>query len=307
MMLFNFNTFNHCPQGRIIVEDITVTMGNQIAALGHEVRWTSAITFIPREAGWNVLLEAFADGPATPDIADIVAKIAEAHAAGCRFLYVATEEPGEKGFNSALDPGMILRQNAFPRAAKFCDGILHLIPGERVARWYGQFAPAAYAELGYAPGMAYPDDGLEPGHDFAFYGKMTWRREQIIWTLEAKTRKPVLQLTTFWTPRVERDALMRRAKVILQVRANLETQWVSSTRCAASLHFGRPVVAEPHDNRGPWDEIVPFSASIEQFYDDAVAMAASWRQAHAGQVERFAAKLPPEHCVGRALREIGAI
>ena len=299
-MIFSFSTFNHCPQGKIIVEDITATMGNQMIALGHHASWTTDPVFVPREAGYNVILESFADDPRTLE------EIGHAHAVGCRFLYVATEEPGDKGFNSGLDPAMIDRQNAFAAAARYCDGILHLIPGEHVNRWYAQHAPAAYAELGYAPGMV-PADDVEPDYDFGFYGKMTWRREQIIWTLEAMTKKPVIQLTTFWTPRAERDALMRKAKVILQVRANLETQWVSSTRCAASLHFGRPVVAEPHDVRGPWEDIVPFSASIEAFYGDAIAMAANWRSAYFGQLDNFATKLPADHCIGRPLRELGII
>ena len=123
MTHFRWSTFNHCPQGKIIVEDITVTMGSQIAALGHKVTWTEEADFIPREQGWNVVLECFADD-ATIVAVPIVETLAKAHAAGCRFLCVATEEPGEVGFNSALDPGMILRQNAFPAAARYLDGIL---------------------------------------------------------------------------------------------------------------------------------------------------------------------------------------
>lgn len=305
MTSFRFSTFNHCPQGKVIVEDITATMGHQLIALGHRVNWTEAPNFVHGSDGYNVVLESFADD-ATLVPVPIVETIARAHAAGCRFVCVATEEPGEAGFNSALDPGMVLRQAAFPAAAKFFDGILHLVPG--VTDWYRRFAPAAHAEIGHAPGMSGPRDAVEPDHDFAFYGLMTWRRDAIIKALEAETGKPVLRLTSLLTPRQERDAMMRRAKVVLQIRANLETQWVSSTRCASALHFGRPVAAEPHEIRGPWDEIVPFSASEERFLADAAEMAAAdWRAVHAGQMERFAAKLTPERCVGRALREIGIV
>jgi hypothetical protein len=305
MANFRFSTFNHCAQGKIIVEDITVTMGSQIAALGHKVTWTEEADFIPREEGWNVVLECFADD-ATIVAVPIVETLARAHAAGCRFLCVATEEPGEKGFNSALDPGMILRQSAFPAAAKYLDGILHLVPGESVTRWYSNFAPAAHAELGFAPGMV-EESREEPHIDFGFYGLMTWRRREIIDAIAARTGKPVLEMTSLLTPRAARNAEMRQAKVILQIRANLETQWVSSTRCASALHMGRPVVAEPHAIRGPWDEIVPFSATIDEFYKMAQITAAFWRGAWRDQVDRFAAKLSPGTCVGRPLREIGAI
>ena len=147
----------------------------------------------------------------------------------------------------------------------------------------------------------------EPDYDFGFYGKMTWRRDAIIRQFEQRLRRPVIQLITFWTPRPQRDALMRKAKVILQIRANEEMQWVSSTRCAASLHFGRPIVAEPHANQGPWAAVVPFSAWPEKFYDDAIAMAADWRRAHADQLINFARALPPERCIGQPLRDIGVL
>jgi len=304
-MRFAFSTFNHCLQGKIIVEDITVTMGSQIAALGHKVTWTEDADFIPREEGWNVVLECFADDATIVGI-PIVETLAKAHAAGCRFLCVATEEPGEVGFNSALDPGMILRQNAFPAAAQYLDGILHLVPGDNVTRWYSNFAPSAYAELGFAPAMV-EESREEPHIDFGFYGLMTWRRREIIDEIAKRSGKPVLEMTSLLTPRAQRNDEMRRARVILQIRANLETQWVSSTRCASALHMGRPIVAEPHQIRGPWDEIVPFADTIEDFYVQAIATAANWRGAWRGQVDRFAAKLSPGTCVGRPLKEIGAI
>jgi hypothetical protein len=312
-MLFHITTFNHGRQGQIIVEDITMTMANQLIALGHQARCTTEPDFIPAEAGWNVVLESFADDAVIVPFS-IVPKIAEAHASGCRFICVATEEPGENGFNSALDPGMIRRQAAFPEAMRFFDAILHLVPGDRVTRWYSQFAPAAYAETGFAPASVLSDD-VEPDHSFGFYGKMTWRRDQIIKTLEAVTGEKVLQLTGLDTLMAERDAFMRRAKVILQVRANLEWQWVSATRCASALHFGRPVAAEAHDIKGPWEDILTFSAPDEKekgfpassFYHDVAAMAADWRGAHQAQMARFSAALPPERCVGQPLREVGII
>jgi hypothetical protein len=305
-MLFNFSTFNHGLQGKIIVEDITVTMGKQLAALGHTAIWTEEPRFIPASEGWNVILESFADDSVIVPIS-IIPTIAEAYANGARFLCVATEEPTEKGFNSGLDPGMIRRQDAFIKAAPYLSAIVHLVPGEHVTRWYSQFAPTAYAETGFAPGMIAHDEIEEPGYDFGFYGLMTWRREQIIWTLEAMTKRPVLQMTRLSTPRPNRDATMQNVKVILQIRANLETQWVSSTRCASALHMGRPVVAEPHENKGPWEGVVPFADTIENFYAKTIATVTDWRAAHTEQMKAFAIKLSPENCIGRPLRGIRAL
>lgn len=298
-MIFHFNTFNHCRQGQIIVEDITQIMGQQLFALGHlPIFDNGEFTLF----GHNVILESFADDPNT------IRRIAEAHGKGCRFLYVATEEPTANGFNHGLEPAMIDRQNAFAEAAKYCDGILHLVPGEHVTRWYSQHAPAAYAELGYAPTLVQSPGEIEPVYDFGFYGKMTWRREQMLAKLMQLSGCKVVRITSLDAQRELRDASMRAAKVIVQIRANEEWGMVSSTRCASALNLGRPVIAEPHDGYAkPWDQVVPFAASIDEFYSDAIALTFDWRAAHADQLRKFAAVLTPEICIGEPLRKIGIL
>jgi len=107
-----------------------------------------------------------------------------ARAQGARFLILATEEPTDKGFNHGTQKEMVVRQEIFPEAAKHCDGILHLVPGEHVTRWYSQFAPAAYADLGYARTLIRPDV-IQPEFDFGFYGSLTKRRLKILKKLAA--------------------------------------------------------------------------------------------------------------------------
>lgn len=298
-MIFQFSTFNHCRQGQIIVEDITRILGAQLKALGHDAIYVEEPNFVRGEDAYNVVLESFADNP------DTLWKIGAAHAEGCRFLIVATEEPTENGFNHGLEPAMIDRQNAFAAAAKFADGILHLVPGERITAWYGQHAPAAYVELGYAESLVDPGD-TEPTAAFGFYGKMTWRREQMLTRLESMCGK-VIRIESLDVPRDQRAAIMRSAKVIVQIRANEEWGMVSSTRCATALSFGRPVVAEPHPHPAPWDRIVHFSKTVEEFYYDATAATETWQRLHRVQLERFRSILTPEVCVHRALQQIGII
>ena len=287
---FRFSSFNHCREGKIIIEDITRILGCQMIELGYDVDWTEEPSFI--DGGLNVLLESFIDEGTIP-------RIAEAHATGKRFLYIATEEPTSNGFNHGLEPAMIDRQNAFPEAAQYAEGILCLMPGDHVLSWYSRHAAAAYVEIGHADAMDYFGT-IEPDVDFGFYGRPSWRRDQILGRLGVD-----LRITSLDVPRLERDALMRRARVIVQVRANEEWGMVSSTRCATALNLGRPVIAEPHPFSKPWDEIVDFSASLEAFYDDARGAAANWRRRHAEQHARFRERLAPERCVGAALRQIG--
>lgn len=297
-MLFNFTTWNHCHQGQIILEDMTHIMGHQLMALGHRVARNSEFT----KFGYNMIIESFADNPKT------IERIANAHQNGCEFIIIATEEPTVNGFNHGLEPAMIDRQNAFPAAAAHASGILHLMPGEHVNRWYAQFQKAAHAELGYAASFVNIDTTVVPDHDFGFYGKMTWRRGWVLDTLEAISGKKVLRITSLDVPRLERDAMMRRAKVILQIRANEEWGMVSSTRCATALSFGRPVVAEPHPYSAPWNGIIKFSLSLEQFYIDAIDMARNdWWTTHQGQMAMFKNRLTPEFCIGNPLRQIGVL
>lgn len=296
-MLFHFTTFNHCDQGKIILEDLVRIMAGQLKALGHQTSYTTECNFY--HDGYNVIVESFADDPKT------IERIALAHSKGYRFLYVATEEPTEKGFNHGAVPAMVDRQNAFEEAAKYTDGILHLVPGEATARWFGLYAPTAYVELGYAPGLISNEPDIEPDHDFGFYGSLTWRREEILAKLQ--TFGTVIKLGGLSTPRLERDQMMRRARVIVQIRATLEMGLVSSTRCATALYMGRPVLAESHEHSAPWDKVIRFSESLPAFYEDAHRMRSAWSKGHIWQMDAFKRHLTPDVCIGEPLRQIGVL
>lgn len=299
MAFFQFHDFNHCPQGRIAIEDIVAILGHQLIALGHRVGWPGSANFLRSAGSLNVLLEAFTDE-------GCIDRIAAAHAEGARFVYVATEEPSSLGFNRGNAFGMIDRMAAFPEAARYADAILHLVPGDAVTAWYSQFAPSAFVELGYAPGLVYygdTDEGSAPPYDFGFYGQTTPRREEIFARL--RERGTLLTEYRLELPRAERDALMRRAKVIVQVRAQDNVEYVSSTRCASALFLGRPVVAEPHDVKLGWDEVVHFASGYDKFYDDAAKATHSWRMLHAAQLKRLERVFPPEVALGRALAAVG--
>lgn len=297
---FHFNTFNHCADGRACIEDLTIILSAQLRALGHETTATDEGPLAPDD-GYNVLYESFAD-PGTID------RIAAAHSDGCRFLYVATEEPTEAGcFGGRLDNAMRERQEAFVEAARYADGILHLIPGERVNAWYSRYAPAAYVELGHAEELVYRGSPVEPDITFGFYGQMTPRRREIFDKLSLVTGERVEVLPFIKYDAAARDVMMRRVRVILQVRAHDSMETVSSSRCATALNLGRPVVAEPHAQGAPWDRIIHFSASPNDFYDDAVMFAERWEPTYAEQISRFAAILSPELCLGEPLRMIGVV
>lgn len=294
-MLLRFHDFNHCPQGKNAVADIITIMSAQLEALGHRVAEPGDF-LIGR--GLNLVLESFAEE-------DYLQRIAAAHGRGARFLFVATELPTEVGFNGGTDPGMICRQQVFPEAARYAEGILHLVAGADVTRWYSQHAPSAYAELGYAPSLVRDTVDEDPDYDFCFFGQASGRREVILSRLAMLGR--TLVIDRLWLSQKERDRQARRAKVVVQLLATDEVGYPSSTRCAMSIcRIGRPVVAEPHSAPGGWDSVVHFSSSMDAFYRDARSMArGDWRSERNLQLAALEATFPPDACLGRALREIG--
>ena len=290
---------NHSQIGQRSLEDVIGIVGAQMNALGHHAVWdiNQRDKMVPRENGINVLVEGFTERS--------IAIIAQMHAAGARFLILATEEPTPKGFNWGTQKEMIYRQEMFPRAAKYAEGIIHLVPGEHVASWYGQFAPTAYTELGYAPSLM-RDDGTVPDYDFGFYGSLTPRRHRLLKKLANKTNKQkAIKIMADFGSQQDRDHQMRRAKVIVQLRKFDAMGLVSSSRCNTALSLGRPVIAEPHDLSHPWDEVVRFSETEESFIDEAMMMCAMWKPVYQTQLAAFKEKFPPEACIGAALEKLG--
>lgn len=271
--------------------------GNQLRALGHEAIWrTKNDQFLNGDAGINIIVEGF-----TPSSTQVIAHY---HNLGCRFLCLATEEPTPRGFNWGRDLEMVYRQRFFPDAAQYFEGIFHLVPGDHITRWYGQWAPSAYIELGYADTLLRPGLGV-PEFDFGFYGSLSKRRLSVLRKLARYSQKvnPIILCHDFPT-QAERDERMRKAKVLLQIRKYNEMQLVSSSRCNTALSLGRPVVAEPHDLCEPWNKIVKFSDTTDSFYQDCMWTLSNWKSTHERQLERFRNLLSPDYCVGEPLRKI---
>lgn len=298
MTKFLFWTANHNKEGQASLRDVVDIISHQMRALGHAAGWLEENNkLLPRSEGYNVVVEGF-----TPVV---IGTMAEYHAKGARFLILATEEPSDKGFNQGTQAEMVYRQDMFPHAAKFADGILHLVPGDHVNKWYGQFAPSAYAELGYAGTLLRDATNIVPTYDFGFFGSLTNRRKRLLKRLSTRNGgKPVKVVGNFPDQDV-RDQKMREVKVILQVRKFDAMGLVSSSRCNTALCIGRPVVAEPHLLSDPWDKVVKFSKSDEEFFDAALFVKAMWRSTWANQVLRFKQLLTPQRCIGEPLRKIG--
>ena len=303
MARFSFFTTMHHAMGQESLKDVVGIMGKSMRCLGHEAvldpknEKVETAFVINGPNDYNIMVEGF--NPAWVEF------MRRAKDLGAKFIILATEEPTPKGFNWGRDLQMRMRQEIFPEAAKHSVGILHLVPGQHVTDWYGQFAPSAFAELGYAPTLMRAPSP-PPDYEFGFYGSLTPRRRSILKHLANMTGKQkAVKIVNDFKDQTARDAAMQRAKVILQIRKFDEMGLVSSSRCNTALMLGRPVIAEPHELSKPWDEVVDFAQTMDQFYSMAMFAASMWKPLWAKQLEKFKAKLTPEFCIGEPLKKIG--
>lgn len=303
-MKLHYNLFNHSKLGQASLHDPIGILGHQLRALGHEVSWDQKNQqIIRKEQGYNIVVEGF-----TPGEFGSIVHIERLYKEGARFICLATEEPSDKGFNQGTQKEMVLRQEYFCEAAKYFDGIIHLVPGQHVTDWYGQFCPAAYAELGYAPTLVRPYSSADdnPPWDFGFFGSLSKRRLKILKTLSRRIgTQCAVRVVANFPSQDERDRIIRSSKVVTQVRKFEAMGLVSSSRINTALCCGRPVIAEPHLLSKPWDEIVKFSETLDQFYNDAIGVRIAWRGVHEAQFCKFKELLTPWKCIGEPLERLG--
>lgn len=280
------------------MEDVVGIFGKQLRSLGHNILWDTANDkWINGPGNVNIVVEGFTKGS--------IEIIKTAHAQGAKFIYLATEEPTPKGFNHGYQKEMVWRQQTFAEAAKYCDAIFYLVPGQHVHEFYSQFAPSSYVELGFAPNLVRPQYITEPQYEFGFYGSLSDRRLKILKKLANRMLNTpnAVRIVADFSTQEQRDREMQNCKVVLQLRKFERMGLVSSSRCNTALHLGRPVIAESHDLSKPWDEVVMFTKNIDEFIANCLVWRNLWRQLWSDQFSRFRTKMPPEYCVGRCFTE----
>src|SRR6266702_109016 len=273
--LYLFHLWNHNKYGKKSLEDVIGILGHQIRALGHQAVWDPTndarpdgsydLKFVLQNQGYNVIVEGF-----TPKIIEI---LADGYSKGAKFVCIATEEPTPRGFNHGISREMRWRQETFPLAAKYIEGIVHLVPGQHVTDWYGQHAPTAFADLGYAPTLLRQETVSEPEWDFGFFGSLSPRRHSILKKLSRMMLNSprAVRIVSSFPDQVTRDRIMQNTKVIVKLRKYRQMGLVSNSRCNTALCLGRPIIAEAHEYSKPWDEIVKFTETEEEFLYTAIA------------------------------------
>jgi hypothetical protein len=303
-MLFNVSLFNHSRAGQENILDAVFIIVHQLEALGHQVIFEPQKfgEFLGEEQGYNLIIENFCEDW-------ILQTLSEVHIQGGRFIVIAMEEPTEgKGFNNSFREEFILRKKSFCLCKPYIDGILYLTPGEYTHNWYNQYAPAAFAELGYTETLIRPIYCKEPIYDFGFFGSIFGRRMAILKKLIKRLNNPktLLAIGSFPSPQ-ERDEEMQKVKVILQIRKRNDIDFVSSCKCNTALCLGRPTISEPVSMDSPWTDIINISKSEDSFLDEAIDLLNNWEFVYEKQFNMFKKNLSPEFCIGAPLKEIGVL
>jgi hypothetical protein len=161
----------------------------------------------------------------------------------------------------------------------------------------------AHLPIGFAPAML-RRPAAAPEFDFGMYGSILkgGRRWRWLQRLHRETGASVHILgANGIVPVEERDREMQRCKVLLQIRPNEDSELVSSSRIAASLHAGRCVVSEFTRHHRPYSEVVRFApeAGFASFRTSCQLALATWSGEYAAQLARFRAVLSPEATLRR--------
>ena len=244
----------------------------------------------------------------------IIPEMLRAKAHGARIYAIGTEEPGAFGFNQGTPTSVWgIRQKNFELACKAgCfEGVLYFVP--QGGAWYRkQHANAAHCETGYSKSLDDPST-LEKVFSFVFCGGMGDYRNNVIKAIDAKLggkhmiarqRPHTLKLPT----RQQRDQILRRGKISLQIKPHELSRIVSGSRCAWSLLNGVPVVSQFILSHGSeWPQVIRMADTRHDFVDFAVDVLPHYQNEYMLQRERFSRIMSPERHLLRAFRELGIL
>lgn len=290
---FGFALGNHSPRGISTLLDIVDALAGQMMDLGYAAhRHDDGLRTAPDYV--NVVVEGF-----TPQTA---ARLDGSRSRGIRFILIMTEKPGRRAFNDVESPEMVRRQKCAVSVIKEAEAVWCLIPG--VSEWVRRFnANAVDVELGWSAtrDRLFWSTG-EPVGDFAFFGSLTRRRQQII----ARIRRSG---ATVWTGNGDglgslrqRNFTASQARVILGIHPIPRWASVSNSRFATALSLGRPVICEPPRGATPWSDVGVFCHSAATFVEEAIDLLPRWQDARNAQVAKFRELFSPARCVGEAIR-----
>ena len=238
-MIFNFALSNHHETSLNSLSDLLEPIYQGLEAGGHHViRFGTDLHQAPVI---NIMVEFFKDDPIVEDLLRYKREFGENFVFGL----LGTEDP---------EDDLVMRQypNRRPnlqRLAAAVDFVWTLLPVEAYYEAICGAGRVAWLRYGFCDGYVEPDIIADPrlrDIDVLLYGNPHPYRDRIVQALEAGGIKCIGTQREAYPDFVAAD-LIRRAKILLDIRRSADVRFLSPTRIMRGLHSGTAVVSERYD------------------------------------------------------------
>jgi hypothetical protein len=235
---FNIYLKNHSSGSLVTIGDILQPLAAALAEAGHSVQYEN--TFFYNRPFVNLLVEFFEDNVFVDSILE------RKRSLGADFVFgvLVTEDIGDP---SVMDnPSYPHRRENLRRVLAAADFVWSLVPIDDYRNFVPDPGRVAFLRFGYVHALAQKRRPGEQDIDVLVYGLPLPRRDQVLGALSS--RGWAARSTFGVMPDYVRADMLRRSKVILDIRRAKWVRYNSPSRIVAGLHAGVAVVSERFDS-----------------------------------------------------------
>jgi hypothetical protein len=258
-VIFNFVLSNHHESSLNSLGDLLEPIYLGLEACGHHViRYSRSFHAAPMI---NVLIEFFTIDSFVEDLL----RMKRDHGEGFRLGLLCTEDPEDW---LAMDVFPNRRPN-LERLASISDFIWTLLPVEDYYRSLCEPSRIGRLKYGFIEEYLDPDIVTDPRHrdlDVLLYGNAHPYRETVVRALDAAGINCMVTAREVFPDFAATD-LVRRSKILLDVRRSPDVRYLSPTRIVRGLHAGTAVVSERYDE-GPLADLYEYTVACR--YEELV-------------------------------------
>jgi hypothetical protein len=239
-VIFNFHFGNHDQRGLNALTDLVLPIYYGLIEAGHEVLGFGTDA-VPAPAV-NVFIENFNDG-----FTDTLLQRKAANRDGFRFGILCTEDIADALVMETTDSPR--RRDNLKRLLPQADFVWTLLPQPEFFASACRPGTMAVVKYGFTEAYLDPYPIRDPGLrdvDVMLYGNSSPYREKVAGALRQRGYTVFVSRRESW-PSFMTDDLIRRSKVMIDMRRGPNVRFLSPTRIARGLHSGAAVVSEQFD------------------------------------------------------------
>lgn len=295
-MIFNFCLRNHHDTSLNSLGDLLLPIWHGLEANGHRViRFCTDFQAAPAV---NVLLEFFTDDA----YIDTLLRLKREHGERLVFGLVCTEDPEDRIV-------MDVFANRLPNLVRFLpavDFVWTLLPVPSFYERHGCAERTRLLRYGYSPAYLDPRRITDPAGrdlDTVLYGSDHGYRATVANAIRERGVGCIGTSREYY-PGFMTDDLIRRAKLVIDLRRGPGVRFLSPTRIVKALHSGTTVVSEEFDT-SPIADLYRYTVAVpyEALAERCVEIVRSGAAASMGldALERFRAETSMEKNVAEAM------